>query len=162
LKKAYKAPFWSLIILIMAVTALFAYLFFQSGGIEGAYWSQIFLTWLIIVAVLTGEALFYWFNRWRITRRSWATVHISLLYLGLLVVPVVYVATIFYLRYNENSTAYYELAIQLAKIQGYVILVSLVAAHLFFIATIIRTLLTRKQQPSHAADSPNILDDFDR
>jgi len=161
LQKPFKFPFWSLVVLAVLITAynILANAMSESRVSLSSARSQLFIL-VIVDAVLLAEASFYWLNRGRIKKHWWAIMHNILLYIVFIVLPVISWFDHFYFSRNYSQVEYIERMIRFQRITPYIVWPSLILAHIFFIATIVKTLRTKKPQQADASDTTNILDDF--
>ena len=87
------APFWSVISLILLVVGYYAIMIINTKSLSFSpdFYQAVFVQFIVVILVLIAEAFIYYFFRKKIVNRLWAMLHISLLYVALILIPVILV-----------------------------------------------------------------------
>ena len=112
----------------------------------------IILQFIIMAAIVLSETIAYWVIRKRIYRRLWANLHIISMYLALVATPFLFYTLRIFLP--PSTMANVRLA------QGVFFWLCVVAGHLCFIATIVKSFSRPQPEHQHGDNTANILDEF--
>ena len=155
--------FWVLlsILLFKLLFLLLAYLTLRNfqRSMGRRYTISIFSTAdAIIIFFLLAEMLVYWMLRHKIRDMRWVRWHVWTLFFFMVVFPLVAVALTGYLGSVLNRKDYSLFLTQSRELRFYLFWLVVPGAHIFFIATIVKSF--RPVKELYNDEAPGLLDEF--
>ncbi len=160
--KPYLAGVWILIgIAVFGIiqVAIFHYLIRAANNGQDTY-AAIPRFYLFLIIFPLVEAFIYWRLRFQIPGKKWVRLHVWLLFVGIVVLPVIiFVAAVLVGLYypRTNNSALYIL---FDKIYHWTFWFLFLAAHIFFIATIVKYYHNKKKEIKKNEAPAGLLDEF--
>ena len=156
------APFWSVISLILLVVGYYAIMIINTKSLSFSpdFYQAVFVQFIVVILVLIAEAFIYYFFRKKIVNRLWAMLHISLLYVALILIPVILVflgpvLTQIFTRADYNNSWR-----QVIIIKTILFWSALIVGHAFFILTIAKGHSLKNVTSKQRNESSDLLNDF--
>ena len=158
----FRFAFWGILGAFLVYIGYMTYNLVRIAGLTfyQAYLSTFITQFVIIGSILMVELGVYWLIRKKLFYKSWVRIHIGSIWATLVVLPAVYLFCFYWFKlYETDSDA---VSRKLSSIFGIAFLVAIAIGHLFFILTIVKS-FTKKELPKpDAANSPDILDEFNQ
>lgn len=162
-RKQFQQPFWALVILTIIITIYSVYSFSYlntNGRVPTNHLKELGWRFTTTVIVLIIECVIYY----KISTRNlipWlAWCHIILLYFALIGAPVVIAVGINLASANYSQEEYVDFIISLSRIRTILYWGCLLAAHIFFIAAIIKALTSANTSSNPPNEPADLLDEF--
>ena len=157
--QAYRFAKWGILGVIVVYTGLLVLNLAVASALDILF---ILTRVLIPASILLAELLVYWLIRKRLYYKTWVRIHILSIWVAMVLLPVTYLVVVYFYRYtgSESLGGYSR---RLSMIYGAAFVISLLVGHIFFILSIIKSFSKKKRlQTTVAADSPDILDEFNQ
>ena len=160
--KTYKTPFWSLIVLMILIAVydgMVVTFLIKSHSPNEFVLDSIWQS-CIYIFILLVESLLYWILRKRILKKSWALIHVALLYFALIFLAILFVVSTWIAASYYSPSDYGNFMRQISNIRRTVFWCSIIAAHIFFIATIVKGFSNKNISGKSENESADLLNEF--
>jgi magnesium-transporting ATPase (P-type) len=130
-------------------------------ALQGMSFTNIYITKGVYMAVIIGEAVFYWQYRKRIRASLFAWYHIGGMVMAFFILPSIQTIYPFLLDFTGSSgDGYREAYAIFSKVTMVVFWVFFIVAHIFFAMMIIKGFSNEKEEEKVAGSSPDILSEY--
>jgi hypothetical protein len=158
--QAYRFAMWGLLGAIGVYTGLLLLNLAAASALDIVF---ILTRVLIPASILLAELLVYWLIRKRLYYKAWVRIHILSIWVAIVILPITYLAIVYFYRYSEEADSYGGYSRRFSMIYGATFIISLLVGHIFFILSIIKSFSKKKRlQTTVTGDSPDILDEFNQ
>jgi hypothetical protein len=161
--KPFLLGYWVILAIVCAKLLLLIY-FFAMQYFSGSRVMPLSIAFgygtLVAFFILIAEMIIYRNLRYRIVRKSWVHIHVWTLLVVVLVVPVASsMAMDAAMQSQMDDTEYFHNSLfdTIRAVTFYTYWTLIIIGHIFFIATIVKSLQLKKTETDEA---PGILDEF--
>lgn len=162
-RKSFRAPFWALLLLtvLIAIYYFLTIYFYTNNKYIPKDLIQSFLwQFSIIVLALCIECFVYWKLQKQIIIKWWAWSHVILVYFALTLSPILFMISIPLIKLYSAQADNRNFIRQLATFRMIFFWSCLIIAHVFFIATLIKSYSSKIVTDNPANESSDLLDEF--
>jgi hypothetical protein len=144
------------VIIIRLLLIVVAWVLIQRLAGRGFSSATTWISFLSVIVVII-EAMVYWYRRYKIPNKAWVHVHVWTLFVATILIPLATAVMIPVLSKMYSPDLYDNTLSNILTIRHYVYWGLLAIGHIFFIATIVRSLQLKE---SESNEPPGILDEF--
>lgn len=163
--KRYLLGYWVLLLaIILRIAFLIIYYIFlryYTGTMDSRIsWRVIGYTNFFSIVIMAAEMIVYWYRRHYIPNKTWVHIHVWSVFLAVIVLRVVTSVLVYILLRKQSEGEYFDITDfhLIIDIQEYTFWGLIIIGHIFFIATIVRSLALQKERESN--DNSGLLDEF--